>query len=96
MNSHEVILHPVVTEKSLSAEEQNGQYVFKVAMRANRLQVRNAVEEIFDVNVEKVRVMRMPAKTRRRGNRVFIRRAAWKKAVVSVARGQSINLYDRD
>ena len=93
MMLHEVILHPILSEKTMLAEGER-QYVFRVNRKANKHQVREAVQSIYDVTVDQVRVMIMPAKTRRRGNRVFIRQAKWKKAIVSVAEGDSINLYE--
>ncbi len=95
MNLHAVIKHPILSEKSLMAEGDR-QYVFRVDDQATKQQVRQAVQAIYGVTVERVRVMVMPAKTRRRGQRVFIRHSKWKKAVVSVAEGESINLYDSD
>lgn len=95
MNIYDVIQHPVLSEKSMWSEEE-GQYIFKVHLKANKHQIREAVQSIYGVSVEEVRTMVMPAKTRRRGNRVFIRNPKWKKAVVSVAEGDSINLYDSD
>lgn len=93
MRIHEVILNPVLSEKTMRSELDR-QYIFRINSKANKHQVREAVQQIYGVTVEQVRVMIMPAKTRRRGNRVFIRQAKWKKAVVSVAEGDSINLYD--
>lgn len=93
MRMHEVVLNPVLSEKTMRAEQER-QYIFRVNSKANKHQVREAVQTIYGVSVEQVRVMIMPAKTRRRGNRVFIRQAKWKKAVVSVAEGDTINLYD--
>ena len=90
---HEVILHPVLSEKTMLAEGAR-QYVFRVNPKANKHQVREAVRAIYGVTVDRVRVMIMPAKTRRRGHRVFIRQAKWKKAIVTVAEGDSLNLYE--
>lgn len=93
MNTHEVLLHPVLSEKTMTAENDR-QYVFSVHPMANKHQVRDAVQSIYGVTVAKVRVMVMPAKTRRRGNRVFTRKGKWKKAIVFLAEGNSINLYN--
>ena len=95
MNLHQVLLHPIVSEKTMHAEA-DGKYTFKVDMGANRLQVREAVQALYGVEVASVRMLVMPAKTRRRGNRVFIRSPKWKKAVVSLAEGESINVYEGD
>ncbi len=93
MMAHEVLLHPVLSEKTMMAEGAR-QYVFRVHRKANKHQVREAVQAIYDVTVDQVRVMVMPAKTRRRGKRVFMRQTKWKKAIVTVAEGDSINLYE--
>ena len=69
-------------------------YTFEVDMRANKFLVRDAVETAFDVTVEKVRILVMPAKTSRRGRRVTIRKPKWKKAVVELAQGDSIQLFE--
>lgn len=93
MNLHQVIQNPVVSEKTMYAEA-DGKYTFKVNMGANRMQVREAVQALYDVEVASVRILVMPAKTRRRGNRVFIRSPKWKKAVVTLAEGETINVYE--
>ena len=63
-------------------------------MRANKFLVKDAVEAAFDVTVNSVNVMVMPAKTSRRGRRVVIRKPKWKKAVVTLAPGESIQLFE--
>ncbi len=93
MMTHEVLLHPVLSEKTMQAEGER-QYVFRIHPQANKHQVRAAVHAIYGVTVDQVRAMIRPAKTRRRGNRVFSRQAKWKKAIVTVAEGDSINLYE--
>jgi large subunit ribosomal protein L23 len=93
MMLHEVIMHPVLSEKSMMAEGER-QYIFRVNSKANKHQIREAVQSIYGVSVDQVRVLIMPAKTRRRGRRVFVRQPKWKKAIISVAEGDSINLYD--
>lgn len=94
MHVYEVIKRPVVTEKSyLVADEQN-KYTFEVDMRANKHQIRDAVETAFKVRVEDVRVMVMPAKTGRRGRRTVVRKSAWKKAVVRLVEGDSIQIFE--
>ncbi|GIV78729.1 50S ribosomal protein L23 [Litorilinea aerophila] len=94
MHVYEVIRRPIITEKSMIAAEDENKYVFEVDMRANKLQVKDAVEVAFGVTVEDVRIAVMPAKTRRRGRRVMIRKPKWKKAIVTLAPGESIQLFE--
>lgn len=90
MNIYDVIIAPVETEKAYSLREF-GQYVFQVNLHANKIEIRKAVEEIYDVDVESVNVMVMPAKfSRIRGRHASVRRPVWKKAIVTVAPGQLI------
>ena len=94
MHVYEVLRRPIVTEKSLLGVEEGNQYTFEVDMRANKLQVKEAVEVAFDVTVTDVNVTVMPVKTTRRGKRVIIRKPKWKKAVVALAPGNSIQLFE--
>jgi large subunit ribosomal protein L23 len=84
----------VITEKSHDMADYINQYVFEVDMRANKIQIKEAVERIFDVDVVKVNTMVMPAKRGRRGRKFYMRSKAWKKAIVSVIPGQSISLFN--
>jgi large subunit ribosomal protein L23 len=90
----EVIRHGIVTEKSVGLQEKN-KYTFKVALEANKIDVRRAVEQLFKVKVVSVNIMRMPGKPRvirRRG--VAPRHMGareWKKAIVTLAPGESID-----
>ena len=95
MHWREIIRRPVITEKSnILASEQN-QYTFVVAPSANKLQIKDAVELAWpDVIVEKVRVANMPAKRARRWRRMTIRKSGWKKAIVTLAPGTSIDLFE--
>ncbi len=94
LHLYDIIKRPVITEKSHDLAEVENQYVFEVDMRANKIQVADAVFRIFDVDVLKVRTMVMPAKRGQRGRKVYVRRSAWKKAIVTVAPGQTIPLFD--
>ncbi len=82
---YDVILKPVVSERSMD-EVNNNKYTFKVAVDANKTQVKQAVEEIFDVEVAKVNIMNVNGKLKRMGRYVG-RRADTKKAVVTLAKG---------
>lgn len=93
MNAHDVIQRPLVTEKSTIAREEGNLVTFAVTPRANKLEIARAVETLFDVKVLRVRTMRMHRKTRRVGRNVG-RRPAWKKALVQLAEGQSIEFFE--
>ncbi len=81
---------PVITEKSYIARAAANQYVFRVATDASKVDVKAAVEAIFEVQVEKVQVINVPGKEKRRGAHVG-RRSGYRKAVVRLVEGQSID-----
>ena len=93
MHIYDVLIRPVVTEKSVINTDL-GQYTFEVDMRANKMQVKDAVELAFKVTVENVNIMVMPAKVNRRGKREFMRSNKWKKAVVTLKPGDRIQLFE--
>jgi large subunit ribosomal protein L23 len=93
MNLHDVIRKPLVTEKTNIGREESNLVTFAVDPRANKHDVKRAVESLFDVNVLEVRTMRMPRKTRRVG-RFAGRKPEWKKALVKLAAGQSIEFFE--
>lgn len=95
MHYREVIRRPVVTEKSTELAESDFQYTFEVDPRANKIQIKEAVELIWPrVDVLDVRVMVMPAKRAKRGRKVIIRKPAWKKAIVTLATGQRLEMFE--
>lgn len=89
---HDIIIRPVVTEKSSAMMEQR-KYVFQVRRDANKTDIRRAVEQKFRVKVAKVNTLTVPGKTRRMG-RFVGRTPSWKKAVVTLAPGHSINIFE--
>ncbi len=91
---YEVIRRPIITEKSGYMARELNQFVFEVHPRANKIQVREAVEIIFDVDVVKVHIANMPAKAGQRWRRRYIRRSPWKKAIVTTGQGQKISLFE--
>jgi large subunit ribosomal protein L23 len=95
MHWRDIIRRPLITEKSnIMASEQN-QYTFVVDSRANKRLVKQAVELAWpEVVVEKVRVANMPAKRARRWRRTTVRKPGWKKAIVTLAPGTSIDLFE--
>jgi large subunit ribosomal protein L23 len=93
MRLHDVIRRPLVTEKSNIGREEQNLVTLAVDPRANKHEIRRAVEELFDVSVVEIRTMRMPRKTRRVG-RTSGRKPEWKKAIVRLAEGQSIEFFE--
>ena len=92
MSPYDVLKRPVVSEASTDAMALN-KYTFEVDSRANKIQIRQAVEQIFKVRVVKVNTMWVPGKTRRRGQSVG-RTSEWKKAIVTLAPNDSIELFE--
>jgi len=90
---YNILKRPVVTEKSYNATGAANQYTFRVARDASKQQVKQAVEAIFAVNVEKVRVINVPGKARRRGLHSGMR-AGYRKAIVRLAEGQTLDLEE--
>ncbi len=90
---HEVIIRPLVTEKSTLGREERNEVTFAVDPHASKHDVRRAVEQLFSVRVDDVRTMKMPRKSRRVG-RFLGRRPEWKKAIVRLAEGQSIEFFE--
>ena len=88
-DAREIIRRPLITEKGTDITTDSNGYTFLVAADANKVQIRQAVEELFDVNVVKVRTMLRKGKVKGRGPRVY-RRPDWKRAVVTLADGQSV------
>jgi large subunit ribosomal protein L23 len=93
MNLVEVIKGPVITEKGTLVNELGNQVVFRVDRRANKVEIRQAVERLFKVKVEKVRTSRLLGKTRRVG-KTLGRRSDWKKAYVTLAEGARIDFFE--
>jgi large subunit ribosomal protein L23 len=88
----EVLIKPVVSEKSYHQITEN-RYTFRVHKDAHKTQVRQAVEELFEVKVERVNVIKVPAKPKRRG--AFRgTRPGWKKAVVHLRAGDTIEIFE--
>ena len=94
MNLYEVLIRPVITEKTMIGTDENNTVTFEVDMRANKHLVKDAVEKAFDVDVVGVNIMVMPAKTTRRGSQIRIRKPKWKKAIVALKPGDRIQLFE--
>ncbi|MBQ7577859.1 MAG: 50S ribosomal protein L23 [Synergistaceae bacterium] len=92
LTAHDIIIRPVITEKSSSLMGY-GKYTFEVHKNANKVQIRKAVEEVFKVQVAGVNTMNVKGKLRRRGMTKGYTRS-WKKAIVSLKPGQSIEFFE--
>ncbi len=92
LHPNEVLLAPVVSEKSYSLITDR-KYTFKVHKNAHKTQVRQAVEELFDVKVENVNIISVQAKPKRRGMTKGMR-PGWKKAIVQLREGQKIEIFE--
>ena len=92
MNHADVLIRPVVTEKS-TVQNESGKYVFRVAKLANKHEISAAVEWAFDVKVISVNVLNIRGKMKRYGGRPS-KRPDWKKAIVKLAEGDSIQLFE--
>ena len=93
MLAHDMILRPIITERSMSGMAMK-KYTFKVAKEANKIQIRNAIEEIFGVEVAKVWTMNVRGRMRRRGKTVGFT-PSWKKAIVKLKENsKGIEFFD--
>jgi large subunit ribosomal protein L23 len=93
-NPRSIILKPLVTEKGSKLREVGNKYLFQVAIDANRIEIKAAVQQIFNVKVKDVRTLRVHGKVKRMG--VFEgKRPDWKKAIVTLEEGQSIDLFEQ-
>lgn len=92
LDSRQILIAPVVSEKSYSLIEDN-KYSFRVHERAHKTQVRQAVEQLFDVKVESVNIVKVRAKPKRRGLSRGIR-PGWKKAIVQLREGDRIDIFE--
>jgi len=92
VNAADVLIAPVVSEKSYAGLADR-QYTFKVHQDAHKTQVRQSVEQLFGVKVKSVRIIKVPAKPKRRGVFQGVR-PGWKKAVVQLHEGQTIEIFE--
>lgn len=90
---YEVVQRPLLTEKGTRLKEEANQYLFRVAKTATKVEIKQAVEQLFKVKVLEVRTLRVQGKVKRLG-RFQGRRPEWKKALVTLKAGQSIELYE--
>jgi large subunit ribosomal protein L23 len=90
---YDIIIRPVVTEKTNIQKEAANQVTFEVDRKANRIEVRRAIERIFNVRVTNVRTIQVRGKFKRRG-RVLGKRRDWKKAIVTLRAGDRIEFFE--
>ena len=95
MHPLEILRRPIITEKSTLLQQQ-GKYVFHVVSRANKMQIKEAVEKAFGVKVRHVNTLTVPEKRRRSRQRggTEVRSKAWKKAIVTLTRGERIEFFE--
>lgn len=92
-NARDIIIRPIVTEKSMRLTEGFNTFTFEVDKKANKIAIKKAIEEIFNVNVVSVNTVNVRPKTKRVGRYVG-KTSAYKKAVVKLKEGQDINLFN--
>ena len=92
MQLHEILKRPLITEKNATLQA-NGKYVFEVGGRANKMQIKSAVEEAFKVTVTAVNVVTMHSEEKRVGRRIVVS-SPWKKAIVTLKAGDKIELFE--
>jgi large subunit ribosomal protein L23 len=93
MNQFDIVLRPIITEKSSSSKDKGNQYVFEVARDANKIEIAKAVERLFKVKVVAVRVMNMEGKKRRLGKNTG-KRSDWRKAIVKIGPKDKISFFE--
>lgn len=93
MNAHDIILRPVITEKTTIQKEAHNQLSFEVDRRVNRVEIARAIEKIFNVKVARTRTAHVKGKVKRRG-RILGKRKDWKKAVVTLMPGERIDFFE--
>jgi large subunit ribosomal protein L23 len=93
---YDILRRPIVTEKSNYQAGDLNQYVFEVSRDATKQMVKEAVETVFDVDVARVNIVNVPAKRSRRwrNRRVKVRRSAYKKAIITLEPGESIDVFE--
>ena len=91
--AYRILKRPLITEKSTLEKEQFNNLHFEVDRRANKIEIKRAVEEIFKVDVVKVRTATVKGKTKR-GGRFLTRTSDWKKAVVTIKPGQRVEFFE--
>ena len=94
LHLYDIIKRPIITEKSSMMAAELRQFTFEVDPRANKIQIKEAVEVIFNVDVVQVTTSILPLKRARRGRKYYQRSPEWKKAIVTLPEGQTIPLFN--
>ncbi len=92
MRADQIIIEPILTEKT-NGQREGGVYVFRVDPRANKIQIREAVNGLFNVHSVDCRIVNVKSKPKRQRNRVG-RTAQWKKAIITLAQGEKISVFE--
>ncbi|MGH7274896.1 MAG: 50S ribosomal protein L23 [Nitrospiria bacterium] len=93
LDPHEILLKPLLTEKSTALRETANKICFVVHSQANKIEVKRAVEEVLKVKVESVNILNMMGKTKKTG-RFVGKRPDWKKAVVTLREGEKLDIFE--
>jgi large subunit ribosomal protein L23 len=93
MSRYDIIRRPLITEKTSIQKEMANQLTFEVDRKANRIEIRRAIEAIFNVRVATVRTMQVKGKVKQRG-RIVGKRRDWKKAIVTLRPGERIDFFE--
>lgn len=96
MNTNEILIRPILTEKMLKLQEIDRKYAFKINQKANKIMVKQAIQDRFDVMVEDVNIMKVKGKSKQMNTRRGItrgKRSDWKKAIVTLREGDSIDFF---
>ena len=97
MKTNEILIRPILTEKMLKLQESERKYAFKVTNNANKILVRQAVQNRFDVIVENVNIVNIKGKSKQMNTRRGItrgKRSDWKKAIITLREGDAINFFE--
>ena len=93
MIKHDIIIRPLITEKTSIQKEMFNKVTFEVDRRANRIEIKKAIQTIFNVRVASVKTMQITGKTKQRG-RITGKRRDWKKAIVTLLPGERIDFFE--
>ena len=93
MIANEIIKRPLITEKTSIQKEQYNQLTFEVDRRANRIEIKRAIEKVFNVSVSDVKTIQVTGKIKQRG-RIIGKRRDWKKAIVRLMPGERIDFFE--
>lgn len=97
MKLADILIRPVLTEKANNLSEKSGRYTFVVARKANKLEIKSAIESFYGVDVEKVNTLVVPGKAKSRHTKTGTlsgRKPAYKKAIITVADGENIDIFE--